>query len=162
MAYACICPDTLSFKELQEIEFERSNSILIIDVLKVDHETGSFKFKVVETLKGSGNSEEIFTGINFEDCGPSISRKGMWLVYGNMGMDNILSINACGLTRSFKHPEYNVYAGHKPPPPPPSEHSTLEEKIKHQQRLEKWRHDNVAPAKKNLEDEIISLRKREN
>jgi hypothetical protein len=162
MAYACICPDTLSFEELQEIEFERSNSILIIDVLKVDHETGSFKFKVVELLKGSGNSEAVFTGINVEACGPSVFRKGMWLVYGNMGMDNTLSINPCGLTRSFEHPEYNVYAGHKPPPPPPSEQLTMEEKIKHQQSLEKWRRENVVLAKTNLEDEIISLRNRGN
>ena len=162
MAFACICPDTMSLKELQEHEFEKSNNILIIDVLEIDRKDDSFSFKVLEVIKGRSNSIKILNGVNNGYCGPSVLRTGKWLVYGNLGTGNILSINPCGLTRSFEHPEYNVYAGHKPPPPPPSEQSALEEKIKHQQSLEKWRHDNVAPAKKNLEEEIISLRKREN
>ena len=96
MAFACICPDTMSIKELQEHEFEKSSSILIIDVLNIDGEDKSFSFKIIEVLKGKSNSIKILNGINNNDCGPSVIRTGKWLVYGNLGMIIFLRLTRVG------------------------------------------------------------------
>jgi len=162
VGYSCTCPIPKSLKALQEYEYEKSTSILIVNILKIDRESGSFDFEVIEVLKGKSKPSIELNGVFDKQCGPSITQLGKWLVYGNTRESKTLSINACGLSRSFEHPEYNVSAGHKPFPPPPSEPSSAEERNRHKERIKEWKDKNVASAKKNLEEEINNIRRKKN
>jgi hypothetical protein len=75
------------------------------------------------------------------------------LIYGNFNSDNLIEINYCGLTRSFKNPQNNISASKPPPPLPPNAK-------KSKSQTEKERYEWKLRAKTDLENEIIDLRKR--
>jgi len=105
--FACDCKHQGNLKVLQKIEFDNSECIFIAEVLKIDPETNTFIFKVMESF--SENSiDNIQIGVYDEFCGPTINEKGRWLIYGNFDSENRIKINHCGLSRSFKNPENNI------------------------------------------------------
>ena len=151
-AFACDCKVPKSLKAVQDREFENSECIFIGEVIKIDTEKNSFEIKVIESFSGD-EIGKIYSGIYDDLCGPIIDEKGKWLIYANYSSDNLIEINACGITRSFKRPEYNVSATRPPEPLPPNE---KESKSKAEKKRAEWK----LRAKSDLENEIIDLRKR--
>ena len=155
-ANGCTCTIPTSLKSIQEWEHENSSAIYIVDVVELDRSDDCFEFKIVESFKGKWTNA-IITGNYDSQCGPSITQKGRWLIYGDY-LDGKFMVNACGLSRSFNNPEYNIAATNPPPPPPPEEPSSRDEIDQHKQRDFIWRKNKVPQAHKDLKDEIVWLR----
>ncbi|MDO6768016.1 MULTISPECIES: hypothetical protein [Cellulophaga] len=98
-------------------------------------------------------SEKIYNGIYDELCGLIIDEKGKWLIYANYNSDNLIEITVCGITRSFKRQEYNVFATRSPEPLSPNENKS---KSKAEKKSREWK----LRTKSDLENEIIDLKKR--
>lgn len=147
---ACDCKGPVSLKEIQNREFTNSKYIFIGEILKIDIKKHTFEVKVIESFKGVKNGK-VYGGTYNELCGPVINKDGKWLIYANYYLGNVIKINACGITRSFKNPESNNSAT-KPPKPMPS--NALKSQIKKETTNWKFR------AKSDLENEIADLRKR--
>lgn len=154
---ACICRVPLELKALQKHEYEISSGVFIAKVTDIDLETSSFQFIVLESFKGENNSRKL-KGTFKGDCTPSIRQKGKWILYGQFDSDNIFKINSCGLTRSFKHPYYNIRATKGPPPPPPREPVNDSAIKRHKELTKIWFKENVPKSKSDLGIEIKELR----
>ncbi|MEY8022141.1 hypothetical protein AB8P51_14985 [Muriicola sp. SD30] len=154
---ACICKVPLELKALQEHEYKFSDGIFIAKVTEIDSSTSSFQFIVLESLKGENYSRKL-KGTFKGDCTPSIRHKGKWILYGQFDNDNIFRINACGLTRSFKHPYSNIRATKGPPPPPPREPINDSAIKTHKKLTKKWFKENVPKSKRDLAIEIKKLK----
>jgi hypothetical protein len=148
----CDCAISKSLKATQDREFENSECIFIGEVLEINSEKDTFKVMVIESFNGDENGI-IYDGKFNRYCEPIIDEKGKWLIYGNFNSDNLIEINYCGLTRSFKNPQNNISASKPPPPLPPNAK-------KSKSQTEKERYEWKLRAKTDLENEIIDLRKR--
>ncbi|QWX85417.1 hypothetical protein H0I23_07190 [Cellulophaga sp. HaHaR_3_176] len=151
-AFACTCSIPKSLKAIQDYEFQNSDCIFIGEVLKIDFENSTFEIKVVESFNGDGIGN-IYEGTYDNYCGPIINKEGRWLIYGNYNTENLIEINACGLTRSFENPENNVSATTPPEPLPPNK---KESKTQAENERTEWK----LRAKYDLENEVTDLRKR--
>ena len=110
---ACNCPKVQELKDKQISEYENSECIFIGEILHIDFKNHTFKVKILESFKGS-EIGEIYTGIFDPSCGPRIDHTGKWIIYGSFYHSNILTINECSLSRSFKKPEFGHYKISKP------------------------------------------------
>ena len=142
VSFACECLPS-SLVSAQKIEFENSDCILIGEVLEIDPKNDTFKVKVIESFNGDEN-DIVYNGIYNRFCAPIINKKGKWLIYGNINDDGLLEINACGLTRSFKNPEDNIFGLG-------TDFATYPE-------TEKEKTERIKKAKSDLIDEIKILR----
>ncbi|MGQ7947582.1 hypothetical protein [Flavobacterium sp. WC2509] len=149
-SFACDCKDSKSLKEIQNREFTNSKYIFIGKILKINTKKHTFEFKVIESFKGVKNGK-VYSGIYDELCGPVIDEVGKWLIYANHSSGNLIKINACGITRSFKNPEHNISAT-KPPKPLPSNASKSQIK----KETTNWK----LKTQSDLENEIDDLRTR--
>tara|TARA_B100001059_G_C17461442_1_gene392329 strand:+ start:142 stop:579 length:438 start_codon:yes stop_codon:yes gene_type:complete len=141
--FACHCPKTKELKEKQITEYENSECVFIGEIINIDIEKRTFEIKVIESFKGS-EIGVIYNGNLNSSCGPRIRTKGKWLMYGNFYNSNTFTPNECGLSRSFKKPEFGHYKILKP---------------KSYAEMEYW--DFILKiAKKELDKEIQILRKK--
>lgn len=147
VSYACDCKSFETIKEKQDFEYENSNSIFIGEILEINHVNHTLKVKIIELFKGT-KDDQIINGKFDEQCGPYISSKGKWLIYGNI-IGNILEIKPCGLTRSIINPKENPITI---PPPPDANLNKSELKQKHLEWLNR--------EKEELKKEINLLRKK--
>lgn len=147
---ACDCKNSKSLKEIQNREFTNSKYIFIGEILKIDTKRHTFEIKVIESFKGVKNGK-VYSGIYGEFCEPVIDEVGKWLIYANSYPGNVIKINACGITRSFKNPGHNISAT-RPPKPPPSNASKSQIK----KETANWE----LRSKSDLENEITDLRRR--
>jgi hypothetical protein len=150
--FACDCKVPKSLKAIQDREFENSECIFIGEVFKIDTDKNTFEIKVIESFRGN-KIGTVHIGIYDQLCGPVIDEKGKWLIYGNYNSDNLIEINACGISRSFGNPEYNTLATRPPKPISPNEKES-------ESQAEKKRAEWKLKAKSDLENEIADLRKR--
>jgi hypothetical protein len=141
--FACNCPKVEELKDKQISEYENSECIFIGEIFEIDYENQIFKIKVTESFKGS-KIGEIYNGKFDSSCGPRIDHEGIWLIYGNFFDSSILTANECGLSRSFKKPEFGHYKISKPESFAEMEYWDFIKKI----------------AKNELEKEIQILRKK--
>ncbi|NDV15659.1 hypothetical protein GO009_06435 [Muricauda sp. TY007] len=149
---ACTCKTPKNLKALQDYEFENSEFVLIGKVLKIDLNNNTFQVKIIESFKGEEKGK-IYNGIYDKYCSPIIDKKGKWLIYGNLNSEKLITINTCGLTRSFESPENNISATYPPVPPILNKKKS---KSQDEKKLAKWK----LRAKSDLKNEIADLRKR--
>ncbi|AOW19472.1 hypothetical protein [Urechidicola croceus] len=153
--FACSCAPTI-ISTAQKEELENSECIFIGEVVKVSEDRNTFEIRVIESLDGGDEINNIYIGKNWKYCSPYISTTGKWIVYGNIE-EGFLRLNMCGISRSFEHPEWVSgiiqdstpqinYRKYKS-----SEIKTLE--------IERKK-DSKKKAKIELEKEIVALRKR--
>ena len=142
-AHSCNCPKVEELKDKQISEYENSECVFVGEIFEIDLKNHTFEIKVTESFKGS-EIGEIYSGKFDPSCGPRIDHKGKWLIYGNFFDSNILSTNDCGLSRSFKKPEFGHYKILKPKSYAETEYWDFILKI----------------AKKELDKEIQILRKK--
>lgn len=145
---ACDCKIPKSLKEIQNREFTNSKYIFVGEVLKIDAKKHTFEIKVIESFKGVKNGK-VYSGIYGESCGPVIDEVGKWLIYAKSSTGNVIKINICGLTRSFKNPEHNISATKLPKPPSPNASKS---------QIKKGTANRKLRSKSDLENEITNLR----
>ena len=148
-SYACNCPVVRELAKIQKYEFENSECIFVGEVLEINKDNNTFKVKVIESFDET-NSDTIYNGSYDPICGPSIKELGIWLFYGNFYGSSILQVNACGLTRSFSNPGYNLMASVEMPPFPDKGKS------------DEWIKERNKKAMLTLANELDGLRKRRN
>lgn len=106
---ACNCPVFKNLAAIQQSELNNSQCIFVGKVLEINKKKNTFKVEVIESFTET-NSGTVYEGIYDEQCGPIINELGTWLFYGNFFGLRYLTVNSCGLTRSFKNPDFNIMA----------------------------------------------------
>lgn len=147
-SFACTCK-TKSLSEWQKWEIENSECIFIGEVIDVNKTDLTFKIKVTESLDGGDSVGNIYIGKNWKYCHPYVEKIGKWIVYGNIE-NGFLRLNMCGISRGFDEPS-TLTPEHTPPPP-----KSTNEQID----FKKIREEYFVKSKKDLELEIIALRKK--
>ena len=150
-AFSCTC-ETKTLSEWQKTELENSELIFIGEVFEINETDNSFKIRVNESLNDIDNSGKVYSGKNWNHCGPYVSEKGKWIIYGKIE-NGVLRLNMCGISRSFESPMVN------PIPPSPD---LLKKALTEEERLtviEQNRTENIKNAISDLTLEIKTLRK---
>lgn len=147
-SFACTCK-TKSLVEWQKWEIENSECIFIGEVIVVNKTDLTFKIKVIESLGGGHSVGNIYIGKNWKYCHPYVDKIGKWIIYGNME-NGFLRLNMCGISRGFDEPT-TLTLEHTPQPP-----KSTNEQIDFKKKREEY----FVNSKKDLELEIIALRKK--
>ncbi|MGY5851389.1 hypothetical protein [Salegentibacter sp. F14] len=79
VSFACTCPPG-RLSDLQKEEIQNSDFIFIGEVLEINFPRNTYKIKVLESLNHRENKGIIYTGKNWESCGPLVESKGKWLI----------------------------------------------------------------------------------
>jgi len=154
-SFACECA-IRKLSEWQKLEVENSECIFIGEVTNVFDSDNTFEIKVIESLDGGDSIGNTYLGKNWSSCHPFINEKGKWIIYANME-DDYLRLNACGISRSFKEPDYLIQII-PTPDVPQSEKEYIQ--FKKDGTFEKWKTENRKQSVIELKKEIVALRKR--
>ena len=113
--YACTCSCT-DLKEIQRYDFETSQLIFIGQVTEINDDY-TYQFKIVEILKGQ-HTDSLINGNPLGYC-ENVPRKQdlNWIVYTSLDDDGTISMDECGLSRSFRMPYLLCEEASVPPPP---------------------------------------------
>ncbi|KAB1070358.1 hypothetical protein F6U93_02050 [Tamlana haliotis] len=147
-SFACTCK-TKSLSTWQKYELENSECIFIGEIIEVNKSDLTFKIRVTESLDGGDEIGNVYVGKNWKYCSPYVSETGKWIIYGHME-SGFLRLNMCGISRPFDNPS-TLTSDHTPPSPPKSTNE--------QNNYEQIRKEYLVKVKKDLELEIVGLRK---
>ncbi|WP_405207178.1 hypothetical protein [Aquimarina sp. LLG6339-5] len=150
--FPCTC-GLSRLSDKQKWEMENSECIFIGEVLEIDSANHTYKVKVVESLDGGDEVENIYLGKNWTSCTPYIGKKGKWIIYGYME-EGFLRLNLCGISRSFNYPVVNPA-----PPPFPQLNEKPKSKIERKNQSKKRRSKDIEKGLTELNAEIDVLRK---
>ncbi|MDR7131962.1 hypothetical protein J2X69_004328 [Algoriphagus sp. 4150] len=115
----CYFPEDLA--SAQKLNYEESTLIFLGKIVE-RNDDGSFKFEVLETLKGEELEDVIGSLTDSCTIFPNDDEE-FWLVYTNSpNSDGFITMSQCGLSRSFKFP-YLLKFTNPPPPPHPTDPS---------------------------------------
>ena len=157
-SFACICSADMELQEARDYEYEKSEIVIVGEITYLSSDKKAFEIKILEKLKGDFQVGQVLQGKNNYYCEPIIDSLGTWLIYG--GTENgKLTINECGLSRSFDKPEENLFF--RPPPPPPPSHpdSIIDKRAREKEFMERIEEYKTI-AFKELEVELTQLRDR--
>ncbi|RAI94004.1 hypothetical protein [Algoriphagus yeomjeoni] len=146
----CDCYFQEDLASAQKLNYEESDLIFLGKIVE-RNDDGSFKFEVLETLKGEEVGFVIGSLTNSCTIFPDENEE-FWLVYTNSpNSDEFITMSQCGLSRSFKFP-YLLKFTSPPPPRNPSDPTLhLESELEYsKKRIE---------ALEILKSEIEQLRK---
>lgn len=107
MTYGCDCMYIDDLQAWQVEEALLSDCIFIAEISDVDPNLGRFQLTVVESFDGDAVGT-MYTGVYDMFCGPYVAEEGRYLLYTRFTEDGLLSVNSCGVSRSFTHPEYGI------------------------------------------------------
>ena len=155
-SWACSCPPLKKLDYERNAEYQNAEFIFIGKIYNLKNHKRVFEVKVKEIFKGNLNVGQIINGGNNYYCEPFVNKNGEWLIYGKIE-NGILFIKECGLSRSLKNPENNNYFNIPIPPPPPNSEIT---KVQWKNLMKKNRKQSRKFAVRELEYEILELRKR--
>ena len=116
--FACDCGPPENLDSIRAQEYKNSDVVFTGKIVFLSEGWTEFKIQVTETFKGDIKRGQVIAGMNNITCVPYINGGGQWLIYGKME-NGMLSINQCGLSRSFKNPDENRYFSIIPVPPLP-------------------------------------------
>lgn len=121
----CKAPDDLA--KAQKLNYKENDLIFLGRVVEID-DAGTFKFEVLEILKGSKLNYVQAASTHSCTIFPNKDEE-YWLVYTNeTTTGEPVTISQCGLSRSFTYP-YLMNVRDIPPPPPPDAELQLEHEI---------------------------------
>ena len=142
---ACTCP-IKKLSELQQSEIESADCIFIGEIIESNEEDYSFTIRVIESLDGGDDNNNIYIAKSFTSCDIFTDTQEQWIIYGRTE-GNYLTLFECGLSRPVNRP----YAGIRRVTPI----RESDKKENHQNNFEQ----SLEQAKTNLNSEIESLRK---
>ncbi len=113
---ACICAPIRNLEEKQENEF-KSSDLIFIGVAVEANENGNQTLKIIELLKGENAKMSIEAKTNDYCIVIPRINNGYYLIYANRNKDGTITIDGCGLSRSFEFPYLSGEKGGIFPPP---------------------------------------------
>jgi hypothetical protein len=156
-AIACDCK-SLTLRGQQNSSFKESYLIFIGDVLESDSKAGTYRFQVVEFLKGQSETN-IIVGKYLTGCS-GFPKSGRWIIYVDTFKNGIMNFNSCGLSRSFHEPHFVSVTEYRLPPPIETKQKDSKKSIQMSFEFERAMATIQERALKDLELEIDQLRNR--
>lgn len=110
---ACDCKEIPDLEEARITSYQYADLVFIGKVVMIgeNHDYTDkgwfnnriFELRVVESFKGT-EVNTLLKGHALTSCS-EVPDKGMWLIYANLDEYGMVSISACGLSRSFYSPD---------------------------------------------------------